>query len=376
MTKPSSVIYGCFNSYLSHAAAWRSGTAEKIRYRALANPFRLGVGRQPGPHDILWSLALSATLMQCDLPLPNHRQGKVRDVYDATTTADTPGHPNAPVTLLVASDRLSAFDVVMPTGIPGKGKVLTQLSKFWFDLIGRELGDQLSHHLISTDADDIAGLDDTQRAALRGRVMLGRRCEVVPIECVARGYLAGSGWKEYQQTRSVCGVELPAGLRQSSKLPEPIFTPATKAAEGHDENISFERACELVGQPLMTTLRDLTLRIYQLGHDYAAQRGIILADTKFEFGLPSDGDRDTPILIDEALTPDSSRFWPAEDYEVGRDQESFDKQYVRNYLQSFVDAGRWNKEAPGPNLPDEVVAHTSSKYHEVYKLLTGTALDV
>ena len=314
--------------------------------------------------------------MQCDLPLPNPRRGKVRDVYDAVTTDSTPDNPNTPVTLLVASDRLSAFDVVMPTGVPGKGRVLTQLSKFWFDMIGREMSDAVTHHLISTDADHIAGLDEAQRAALRGRVMLGRRCDVVPIECVARGYLAGSGWKEYQQSQSVCGVPLPPGLKQCAKLPEPIFTPATKAAEGHDENISFGVASEQVGAELMNKLRDLTLRIYQRAHDYAAQRGIILADTKLEFGLATDSDDPTPVLIDEVLTPDSSRFWPADDYEPGRDQTSFDKQYVRNYLQSLVDEGRWNKEAPGPELPDEVVAHTSATYHEAYKLLTGNDLDV
>lgn len=312
---------------------------------------------------------MTQPLMQSDLPLPNHRQGKVRDVYDATT------RDGQPVTLLIASDRLSAFDVVMPTGIPNKGKVLTQLSAFWFDMIGRELGDRLSHHLISTDAQDIAGLTDAQRDALQGRVMLGRRCAVVPIECVARGYLAGSGWKEYQQTQSVCGVELPAGLRQCEKLPTPIFTPATKAAEGHDQNVSFERAAEVVGAPLMTTLRDLTLALYQLGHDYAAQHGIILADTKFEFGIPLDSADQQPILIDEAMTPDSSRFWPADDYEVGRDQSSFDKQFVRNHLQALVDAGEWNKEPPGPVLPDDVVNHTADKYRQAYEVLTASALD-
>jgi len=306
--------------------------------------------------------------MQSDLPLPNHRRGKVRDVYDAATL------DGAPVTLLIASDRLSAFDVVMPTGIPDKGRVLTQLSKFWFDRVQRELGDRVSHHLISTDANDIAGLDDAQRAALRGRVMLGRRCEVVPIECVARGYLAGSGWKEYQQTQSVCGVALPAGLQQCDKLPTPIFTPSTKAAEGHDQNISFEQACGLVGEALMATLRDLTLLIYQLGHDYAAQRSIILADTKFEFGLPLEGDTTTPILIDEAMTPDSSRFWPADGYQPGRDQASFDKQFVRNYLQSLVDAGQWNKEPPGPTLPPNVVEQTAAKYRQAFEALTGERL--
>lgn len=312
---------------------------------------------------------VTTPLMQADLPLPNHRQGKVRDVYDATTTDGTP------VTLLVASDRLSAFDVVMPTGIPDKGRVLTQLSKFWFDKIGQQLGDRLDHHLLSTDPEDIADLNAAQRESLRGRVMLGRRCDVVPIECVARGYLAGSGWKEYQQTQSVCGVKLPAGLRQSDKLPTPIFTPATKAASGHDENVSFEQAAEVVGKPLMTTLREHTLALYQLGHDYAAQRGIILADTKFEFGLPVNETNPAPILIDEAMTPDSSRFWPADEYEPGRDQSSFDKQYVRNYLQALVDHGQWKKEPPGPALPDDVVHNTAAKYRQAFELLTGSALN-
>lgn len=308
--------------------------------------------------------------MQADLPLSNPRRGKVREVYDATTI------DGQPVTLLVASDRISAFDVAMPTGIPDKGRVLTQLSSFWFDLISKELGDRVTHHLVSTDIDDVAGLDPEQREPLRGRVMLGRRCEVVPIECVARGYLAGSGWKEYQQTQSICGVELPAGLRQCEKLPAPIFTPATKAATGHDENVSFKRAAEIAGVELMTTLREVTLAIYQLGHDYAAERGIILADTKFEFGIPIDGEEQTPILIDEAMTPDSSRFWPADDYEVGRDQSSFDKQYVRNHLQALVDAKQWDKEPPGPELPEDVANNTAEKYRQAYQLLTGRALDV
>ncbi len=303
--------------------------------------------------------------LHCDLPLPRHRKGKVRDVYDATLRDGTPA------TLLVASDRLSAFDVVMPTGIPHKGRVLTQLAAFWFKHIGRTLGHELPHHLLSTSADDIADLDDAQRQSLRGRVMLGRRCEVVPIECVVRGYLAGSGWKEYQATQSVCGVALPPGLRQCDRLPEPIFTPATKAAEGHDENISYERACDLVGEPLMRTLRTMSLRVYQLGHDHAAKRGIILADTKFEFGLPLDRDDKSPILIDEVMTPDSSRFWPADDYEPGRDQASFDKQFVRNHLQTLVDQGKWDKTPPGPELPTPVVQQTAAKYIQAYETLTG-----
>ncbi len=307
--------------------------------------------------------------LTCDLPLPNHRRGKVRDVYDATMNDGTP------VTLLVASDRLSAFDVVMPTGIPGKGAVLTRLSKFWFDRIAAELGDAVPHHLLSVDAGDIAGLDDDQQAALRGRVMLGRRAQVVPIECVARGYLAGSGWKEYQQSQTVCGVPLPAGLKQCDRLPGPIFTPATKAATGHDENVSFDRAARAVGRPLMERLRDATLRLYALGRDHAAERGIVLADTKFEFGFPLDAQGnpgDTPILIDEVMTPDSSRFWPSETYAPGRDQDSYDKQFVRNHLEGLVDAGAWNKQPPGPVLPDAVVVATQSKYKKAFEALTGT----
>ncbi|MEM8739718.1 MAG: phosphoribosylaminoimidazolesuccinocarboxamide synthase [Planctomycetota bacterium] len=310
-------------------------------------------------------------LMRCALPLPHPRHGKVRDVYDAQL------RDGRPATLLVASDRLSAFDVVMPTGIPDKGRVLTQLSAFWFGMIEREFGGALPHHLLSTDADEIVGLDAGQREMLRGRVMLGRRCEVVPIECVARGYLAGSGWREYQRSRTVCGVELPGGLQQCERLAQPIFTPATKAAEGHDENISFARACERVGESLMTTLRELTLKVYQMGHDHAASRGILLADTKLEFGLPLDEDgraSGPPILIDEVLTPDSSRFWPADAYEPGRDQTSFDKQYVRNHLQKLTDEGRWHKEPPGPELPDGVVAHTAATYRHAYETLTGRPL--
>jgi phosphoribosylaminoimidazole-succinocarboxamide synthase len=308
--------------------------------------------------------------MRTDLPLPHKREGKVRDVYDCTLK------DGREAILLVASDRISAFDVVMPNGVPSKGAVLTRLSAFWFDMIRRELGDRVQTHVLSTDPADIAGLSNEESAMLRGRVMIGRRTRVVPIECVARGYLAGSGWKEYQQSQTVCGVALPAGLTQSEKLPEPIFTPATKAEQGeHDENISFERACGIVGEPLMTTLRDLTLRIYTMAHDYAASRGIVLADTKFEFGLPLDGDDTSPILIDEALTPDSSRFWPAESYQAGRDQDSYDKQYVRNYLETLVADGAWAKQAPGPTLPEDVLVNTAKKYHEAFEKLTGLALD-
>ena len=214
-----------------------------------------------------------------------------------------------------------------------------------------------------------------QAEQLTGYVMIGRKTKVVPIECVVRGYLAGSGWKEYQQSQSVCGVELPAGLTQCAKLPEPVFTPATKAQQGeHDENISFERACELVGTPTMEVLRDMSLTIYQMAHDYAAERGIILADTKFEFGVPLDAKDESPILIDEVLTPDSSRYWSADAYEAGRDQDSYDKQYVRNYLETLVSAGRWDKQAPGPVLPEDVLANTTKKYEEAFEMITGVAL--
>lgn len=307
--------------------------------------------------------------MTTDLPLPNKREGKVRDVYDCTLKDGTEA------LLLVATDRLSAFDVVMPNGPAGKGKLLTQMSAWWFEQIKEKLGYKLQTHVLSTDPTDIAGLSDEQIEQLQGYVMIGRKTKVVPIECVVRGYLAGSGWKEYQQNQQVCGVALPAGLRQCEKLAEPIFTPATKAEQGeHDENISFERACALVGTLKMEVLRDHSLAIYQVAHDYAAQRGIILADTKFEFGVPLDAKGDTPILIDEVLTPDSSRYWSAAHYEAGRDQDSYDKQYVRNYLETLVVDGRWDKQAPGPVLPSDVLTNTTKKYEEAFEILTGHEL--
>ena len=234
----------------------------------------------------------------------------------------------------------------------------------------------MRHHLLSTDPTDIPHLTPGQRKQLEGRVMIGRKAEVVPIECVVRGYLAGSGWKEYQQSRTVCGIKLPAGLKQCDKLPEPIFTPATKEHTGHDENISFERGCELVGAELMSKLRGLSLKIYQLGHDYAAKRGIILADTKFEFGMAqgNGGGPGNLILVDEVMTPDSSRFWPADQYAPGSDQPSFDKQYLRNYLEELVAAGKWDKTPPGPELPEHIVTNTLQKYLDAYRLLTGRKL--
>ncbi|MAE61648.1 MAG: phosphoribosylaminoimidazolesuccinocarboxamide synthase, partial [Planctomycetaceae bacterium] len=242
------------------------------------------------PHEVL----------KTDLPLDNHRTGKVRDLYDTTG-------PNGGARLvLVATDRISAFDVIMANGVAGRGVVLTQISKFWFDYFA----DRVENHVLSTDPADLPSLTTEQREQLNGRLTIGRKTKVVPIECVVRGYLAGSGWKEYQENQTVCGIELPAGLKQCDQLAAPIFTPATKAESGHDENISFHEACEIAGESLMTQLRELSVDIYTAARDYAAERGIIIADTKFEFGLPTAGDG-PPILIDEALTPDSSRFWPA-----------------------------------------------------------------
>ncbi|MCM2316164.1 MAG: phosphoribosylaminoimidazolesuccinocarboxamide synthase [Thermoanaerobaculia bacterium] len=283
------------------------------------------------------------------LPLPLHRRGKVRDVYDLGDAL-----------LLVATDRISAFDVVLSPGIAGKGVVLTQISNFWF----RRFPD-ITNHLIATE---LADFPDALRGhgELRGRAVVAKKCEVVPVECVARGYLAGSGWKEYRENGAVCGVALPAGLRQASKLPEPIFTPATKADEGHDENIPFERMCDLVGSGLASQLRDLTLRIYSEAAAYARERGVIIADTKFEFGI-LDG---KIVWIDEALTPDSSRFWPEAGYREGANPPSFDKQFVRDWLESTG----WDKTPPAPELPADVVTKTLGKYVEAYRLLTGSEL--
>ncbi|CAG0970385.1 phosphoribosylaminoimidazole-succinocarboxamide synthase [Phycisphaerales bacterium] len=302
-----------------------------------------------------------AAVSNSDLALPGLRRGKVRDVYDL------PADPASgdPRLLIVATDRISAFDVVMPSPIAGKGAILTELSTFWLRFIER-LG-LVRTHLLSTNADELPASafrpGGTTREDLRGRIMIARKAAVIPIECVARGYLEGSGWKDYQATGMVCGVRLPAGLRQCDRLPEPIFTPATKEELGkHDQNISFETACERVGRPLIEDLRRRTLAIYKAASEHAAARGILIADTKFEFGIPASGG--DPILIDEALTPDSSRFWPAQDYEPGRAQRSFDKQYLREWLEELVREGRWNKQSPGPQLPPQVVAATLKKYVE------------
>jgi phosphoribosylaminoimidazole-succinocarboxamide synthase len=287
-------------------------------------------------------------ILETHLPFPR-RQGKVRDVYDLGEHL-----------LIVATDRISAFDCVMPNGIPEKGKILNQLSLFWFE----RTKTLVENHLIATDVTDFPAAVHSFGDQLIGRSILVKKTQVVPIECVARGYLAGSGWKEYQQSQTVCGVKLPAGLKQCDRLPEAIFTPATKAEEGHDENIDFDRMTREAGIELSTQLRDLTLAIYRSCADYALNRGVIIADTKFEFGRMPDG---RVILIDEILTPDSSRFWPADEYASGHDQPSYDKQFVRNWLEKQT----WNKTPPAPTLPKDVVEGTRKRYLEAYEKLTG-----
>ena len=304
----------------------------------------------------------TAAVLTTDLGLPNKRSGKVRDLYDVKLNT------GEDAILIVATDRISAFDVVMGNGLPGKGVVLTQISKFWFD----HFASSVPHHLISTDVADVPGLTAAEQDQLRGRIMLCRRTEVVPIECIARGYITGSGWKDYQRSGSVCGLALPEGLQNSDRLQEPLFTPSTKATDGHDENISFEQGAELVGTELMEWLREKTLSLYTAARDFAAERGIILADTKFEFGQ-IDGQSE-PLLIDEIFTPDSSRFWPADDWQPGREQNSFDKQIVRNYLETVVDSGAWDKTPPGPELPEAVIEQSILRYLEAYTRLTGDTL--
>ena len=303
----------------------------------------------------------TSTILQTSLEgLTRHNQGKVRDIY---SFPEDPG-----LLLIVATDRISAFDYVLGSGIPDKGKVLTQLSAFWFG----ETSDIVSNHMRSTRPEDYPPAARAHTHALRGRSMLVRKTEPFPIECVARGYLSGSGWKEYQQTGSVCGVKLPAGLRESDRLPEPIFTPATKAETGHDMNITEEEAGRIVGTEAIERLRNLTLRLYSRGAAHAEHRGIIVADTKFEFGRVTSGpDAGEIILIDEVLTPDSSRFWPRDAYAPGGPQPSFDKQYVRDYLETI----RWNKQPPVPGLPDDVIERTREKYIQAFRLLTGLSLE-
>ena len=286
-------------------------------------------------------------LFQSEIPGYPRRQGKVRDVYDLGDRL-----------VIVASDRLSAFDWVMPTPIPDKGRILTQLSLFWFNLLN------VPNHVLSTDLNDMGKPFVERREQLEGRTMMVKRAQVVPIECVARGYLAGSGWKEYQKSQTVCGIPLPKGLQQASQLPAPIFTPATKAETGHDENITYEVMAKTVGEKLANTLKQSTLDIYSKAAAYAQSKGIILADTKFEFGTLPDGEI---ILIDEVLTPDSSRYWPKSSYQPGSSPPSYDKQFVRDWLETTT----WDKNSPPPALPDEVVARTRAKYVEAYEVLTA-----
>ncbi|HKV04054.1 MAG TPA: phosphoribosylaminoimidazolesuccinocarboxamide synthase [Candidatus Acidoferrales bacterium] len=297
------------------------------------------------------SSQMHAVISQTDFPgLKFRGRGKVRDIYELGDRL-----------LIVATDRLSAFDVVLPTPIPDKGRVLTQLSLFWFE----KLSAVVPHHVIAAKdfPSELAPFAD----AIAGRSMLVRRTDPVPIECVVRGYISGSGWKDYQKTGAICGIPLPASLRESDRLPNPIFTPSTKATTGHDENISFEETESRVGRPLAERLRETSLTLYRRAAEHAAAQGIIIADTKFEFGLLGS----ELIWIDEALTPDSSRFWPADQYSPGKAQPSFDKQYVRDYLEQI----RWNKQPPAPALPPEVVAATQQKYREAYQRITGHALD-
>ena len=294
-------------------------------------------------------------LRESEIPGFEVRRGKVRDVYDLGDRV-----------LLVATDRISAFDWILSTPIPDKGRILTQISAYWFGLLAERIG--IEHHLISTDVEQMGLPEATDLEALAGRTMLCQKTDVVPFECVARGYLSGSGWVEYQQSQSVCGESLAAGLVESSKLPEVIFTPATKAEQGeHDQNIPYSQMQESLGEALASKLREVTLELYQTGASAAAERGVIIADTKFEFGMKIDSDE--PILIDEVLTPDSSRFWRASDYQPGGPQKSFDKQFVRDWLL----ASEWDRESPPPELPEEIVEKTRAKYVEAYEAITGEA---
>jgi phosphoribosylaminoimidazole-succinocarboxamide synthase len=302
---------------------------------------------------------METALMSTSLPLPNKRTGKVRDLYDLTLADGSAG------ILIVATDRISVFDVVLANGIAGKGVMLTQISKFWFDFFSGKI----RHHLVSMDPADLDGLNDAERKSLEGRIMICRKSSVVPVECIVRGYLTGSGWKDYQKTGAVSGISLPPGMVNSDEIESPIFTPSTKAEQGHDENISFAQACEIAGTPLMETIRNKSIQIYTTARKYARDRGIIIADTKFEFGLEPGSTE--PVLIDEVLTPDSSRFWPANEYASGKEQNSFDKQYVRNYTQGLVDQGKWNKEYPGPALPEEIIRNTYARYEEAFTRLTA-----
>jgi len=296
---------------------------------------------------------MSAALFESGIAsLPRIGRGKVRDIYAVGDDK----------MLIVVSDRLSAFDVVLPDPIPDKGAVLTQMSNFWFE----RLAHVVPNHLTGIDPESVVR-DAAEKAQVRGRSVVVKKLKPLPIEAVVRGYLIGSGWKDYQKSGKVCGIDLPKGLQQAQKLPEPIFTPATKAVEGHDENISFEQTVKLIGRPLAEKVREVTIRLYTEAADYAAGKGIIIADTKFEFGTDAQGKL---VLIDEALTADSSRFWPADSYRVGISPPSFDKQYVRDYLETLD----WDKTPPAPKLPAEVIAKTSEKYREALERLTGRKL--
>ncbi len=316
-----------------------------IRIRDSFRPVRLHMSP-----DILDHVLLQTDYSDLEL----FASGKVRDVYNL----------DANHLLFVATDRISAFDYVLATGIPHKGRVLTQISLFWFDF----LKDIVPNHFVTADVNRYPEAVRKHADELRGRSMMVMRAEMFPVECVARGYLSGSGWKEYKATGSVCGVKLPAGLKESDQLPEPLFTPATKATTGHDINISFEEMCKLIDPEVSRQLRDITLRIYKKAADYARQRGILIADTKFEFGMTAQG----ITLADEVLTPDSSRFWPADTYQPGKAQNSYDKQYVRDYLEKI----RWNNQPPAPALPQEVALRTSEKYLGAYRQLTGRELEI
>ena len=295
---------------------------------------------------------MNEPILRVDLPgIKKVRSGKVREVYDLGDAF-----------LLVATDRISAFDCILPNGIPRKGEVLTQISHFWFE----KFSSLVPNHLLAKSGDPLPENLQPFAAQLARRSMIVKKAKPLAIECIVRGYLSGSGWKEYKSKQTVCGIQLPAGLTESAKLPEPMFTPSTKAESGHDENISFTEACEIAGTEIATQARDLSIKIYQAGRDYARERGIIIADTKFEFGLYEG----KLILIDEVLTPDSSRFWPASEYAPGKGQPSFDKQFVRDYLETLD----WNKQPPAPALPRDVVEKTSSNYLEAFEKLTGKKL--
>ena len=299
-------------------------------------------------------MSAATTLLQTSLSdLKLLRRGKVRDVYAVDDDS----------LLIVATDRISAFDCILPTPIERKGEVLTALSEFWFE----QLKDVVANHLIESDVEAMPPVVQRHAQTLRGRSMLVRRAEVFPVECVVRGYLVGSGWKDYKRTGEVCGHKLPEGLVESAKLPEALFTPSTKAEEGHDENITEDQVREIIGDEKTALLRDTSLRLYREAEEYARQRGIIIADTKFEFGLGKDGQL---LLVDEVLTPDSSRFWPADEYQAGRSQPSFDKQFVRDYLETLD----WDKKPPAPPIPHEIAAATTARYLEAYRLLTGKEL--